>query len=201
MLIPLYFDIASVPSPTAVETSHTPVIARDRPAPAPTLARGELHVAFGFTGGASEWSGDPVGYAALQLGFRLFRFVTPYVGVALGYGRIDQRLLTRLSIGVDLGWTFGRFRPHAFVAWVHQHEESLAAVAQEPAGAVFGIGLGIRHRAGVHAGVGFDVVMLRRANYDLALGPDVSFMNLTYSSGPQWYYLAAINLSGHFRLF
>lgn len=194
-------DVAAVSAPTAISSPAPATAPAAASAPA-APARGELFVALGVSGGASDWSGDPLGYGGLALGMRLFRLVTPYVGVALGYGRVDERLLTRLSFGVDIGWTFAqRFRPRVYAAFVHQHEESLAAVSQEPFGAVLGIGLGIRHRAGVHAGLGFDFVIRTRPNYDITIGPDFSFMNLTYSSGPNWYYMAGVTASGHIRLF
>ncbi len=187
---------SATPSSTGSERS---AIARERPAP---VTHGELHVALGVSGGATDWSGDPLGYGGVVLGFRLFRVVTPFVGGALGYARVDQRLLTRLTFGVDLGLPFwARFRPHVYAAFVHQHEESLASVAQEPAGALLGIGNGIRHRAGMHAGLGLDVVLRRSAAYDITLGPDVSFMYLGYSSGPTWYFIAGVTAAGHFRLF
>jgi hypothetical protein len=164
-------------------------------------ARGEVHVAIGTAFGASSWQGDGLGYGGIDLGFRLFRLVTPIVGAALGYAGVDQRLLTRISVGLDLGWTFGRVRPHIYGAFVHQHEESLAAVAQEPFGAVLGIGSGIRHRAGVNAGGGVEFRVVQRGPFELALGPDFGFMYLTYSSGPTWYWFGGVHVSANIRLF
>ena len=112
------------------------------------------------------------------------------------YGRADAIVFSQL--GVPIG---ERFYPRAFVALVHQHEESLAAAAHEPFGAVLGIGSGIRHRAGVHFGLGFDVGLLRRGRFGLALGPELSFAHMTYSSGPGWYVTAGVALTGRLGLF
>jgi hypothetical protein len=197
----------AIPTIVSLVLSASPALAIDPPPPppasAPRATRGEVEVSYGLYGGASNWIGDVATYpTALIIGFRLFGIVTPYVGGALGYGAVDQRLLTRLSIGASVGYTIAhRFRPRAFVAVVHQHEESLAAVAQQPFGAVLGIGTGIRHRAGTHFGVGFDFIAWHGAGWDVSIGPDVSAMYLTYSSGPSWYLLAGGSIAGHFRLF
>ncbi len=166
-----------------------------------TPTRGALAFGVGVSGGASAWSGDALGYGGLYVGLRLARVVTPFVGASLGYGVVDQRLLTRLTVGVDAGVTLAqRYRPHAFAAFVHQHEESLAAVAEQPAGAVLGIGVGIRHRAGAHFGAGFDWRVRDGETLQLWLGPELSATYLTYSSGPGWYFNAGVTLSGTVRL-
>jgi hypothetical protein len=185
--------------PPHTTTVDTPLVAQIAPAPRP--ARGALTFGLGLSGGASGWSGDGVGYGALSFGLRLARVVTPYVGIALGYGAVDQRLLTRLTIGADVGVTVAsRYRPHAFAAFVHQHEESLASVAEQPAGAVLGIGTGIRHRAGAHFGAGFDWRVRDGESLQLWLGPTVEATYLTYSSGPSWYFTAGVALTGTLRL-
>ncbi|HZF49713.1 MAG TPA: hypothetical protein VE093_13735 [Polyangiaceae bacterium] len=163
---------------------------------------GAIHVAVSAAGGSSDWSGDPVGYGGLRLGLRLFGILTPFAEGRLGYGKVDQRLLTFLSLGLEAGVLLqGRFYPRGFLAFVHQHEESMAAVAEEPFGAVLGIGPGIRHRAGVHFGAGFDFVIHRAAGFELTVGPELSGAYLTYSSGPNWYGMASASLGGSFRLF
>jgi hypothetical protein len=136
------------------------------------------------------------------LGLRLFGVATVCFGGALGYAAVDERLLTRLDVGIDLGYTFAeRYRPHLYVGFVHQHEESLAAVAQEPGGAVLGIGTGIRHRAGLHVGAGFDVRVWTSGAAQLSLGPELSMMDLGYSTGPQWYWFGGVTAQLNVRLF
>jgi hypothetical protein len=153
-------------------------------------------------GGATNWRGDGVGYGGLGLGLRLFGVVTPFVDVRLGYGAVDQRLLTFLSIGVEGGYAVSDFvYPRIRAAFVHQHEESMAAVAEEPFGAVLGIGKGIRHRAGGVFGLGVDFTILRRPKLRLTAGPEVSVAVLGYSSGPSVYVVVAGNLGLHVPLF
>lgn len=199
MLAPLFALALDGPALAAGDAAASkPPVA----APAPVKPRGEILVAVGAAAGTSNWSGDPVGYGGLRLGLRLFRIVTPFVEGRLGYGRVDQRLLTMLSIGVEAGgYVQERFFLRGYLAFVHQHEESIAAVAEEPFGAVLGIGVGIRHRAGAQIGAGFDVVVHRGARYDLTIGPELTSVFLTYSSGPSWYGLIGVAGRAHFHLF
>jgi hypothetical protein len=111
-------------------------------------------------------------------------------------------MLTFLSLGI--AGTFHateKIAPRAFVGAVHQHEESLAVVAEEPAGALLGIGGGIRHRAGVQFGLGCDFTVYTRDRFILTVGPEVRAAYLTYSSGPSWYGQIGAAANGHFRLF
>jgi hypothetical protein len=168
----------------------------------PTRTRGEFFVGLGASGGLTNWSGDPAGYGSLGIGLRLYEIITPFAEARIGYGRIDQRLLTFLSLGV--AGTFHptkKIAPRILIGAVHQHEESLAAVAQEPAGALLGIGGGIRHRAGVQLGIGCDFTVYEKERFVITVGPELRGAYLTYSSGPSWYGQLGAVASGHFRLF
>lgn len=170
--------------------------------PSADVPRGEFLVDIGLAAGSSDWSGDPVSYGALKLGLRLFRVVTPFLQGRLGYGVIDQRSLIFLSIGVQGGFLLKeRYYPRAVLAFVHQHEESVAAVADHTFEAALGIGGGIRHRAGVQMGLGLDIILRRTATYELSVGPEATAVYLTYSSGPTWYGVIGAVGAAHFRVF
>lgn len=170
--------------------------------PATPPPRGEFLVDIGLSAGSSDWSGDPVGYGALKLGFRLFRVITPFFEGRSGYGIVDQRWLLFLSTGLQGGYLLkDRFYPRALVAFVHQHEESMAAVAQHPFEAALGIGGGIRHRAGVQMALGLDITVHRTPSYELTIGPEATAVYLTFSSGPSWYGLLSAVGAVHFRVF
>lgn len=170
--------------------------------PAADPPKGEIYVDLSLGGGASDWSGDLVSYGALKLGMRLFGVVTPFVQGRLGYGIVDQRSLILLSIGVQGGYLLGeRYYPRALVAFIHQHEESIAAVADHPIDASLGIGGGIRHRAGVQMGIGLDIIVYRAPRYDITVGPEATAAYLTYSSGPSWYGVASAVGALHFQVF
>ena len=177
----------------------------EAPPPPPSneaAPRGELFVAFSSALGTTDWRTDVTGYGGFALGLRLFGVVTPFAEGRLGYGTVDQRLLTYLSLGVRAGFAAtDRVYPRAHVGFVHQHEESMASVAEEPLGAVVGIGPGIRHRAGMQFGLGCDFTLVRRPKFTLALGPELVGAYLGYSSGPNLYGFLGANLGAHFALF
>jgi hypothetical protein len=170
--------------------------------PVKTKPRGEFFVGLGTSVGLTDWAGDPAGYGSFGIGLRLFEVVMPFAEARVGYGRIDQRLLTFLSLGV--AGTFHptpKIAPRILIGAVHQHEESLAAVAQEPAGALLGIGGGIRHRAGVQLGLACDFTVYQKEKFIITVGPELRGAYLTYSSGPSWYGQIGAVASGYFRLF
>ncbi len=171
----------------------------DEVAPKP---RGALMSSFTLGAGATSWRSDMVSYGGLGLGLRLYDVVTPFIDVRLGYGLVDQRLLTFLGLGVEGGYAVTRsLYPRARLGFVHQHEESMASVAEEPAGAVLGIGNGIRHRAGLLVALGLDITVFERPKASLTIGPELTTAWLTYSSGPSSYFVVAANLGLHVPLF
>lgn len=170
--------------------------------PKPTRTRGELFVGVGGTAGLSNWSGDALSYSSLALGVRLYEIITPFAEARVGMGMVDQRLLTFLSLGIAGTFHISKkVAPRVLVGAVHQHEESLAAVAQEPAGALLGIGGGIRHRAGAQLGLACDFTVYEKGRLIITVGPEVRGAYLTYSSGPSWYGQLGAVANGHFRLF
>ncbi len=182
--------------------SHLAYGAETKEHPIPMRTRGELFVGLGASAGRSNWTGDPVGYGALGLGLRLYGIITPFAEVRVGAGRVDQRMLTFLSLGVAGTFPITEtIAPRVLIGAVHQHEESLAAAAEEPAGVLLGIGGGIRHRAGVQFGVGCDFRVYKKSTFALTVGPELRGAYLTYSSGPSWYGQIGVAVNGHFRLF
>lgn len=195
---------AAPPAPVAAAPlAMAPAAAAPVAAPLPMNRRKvELLASLGLAVGGSGWSGDVLGYASLTLGVRLFRFVTPFGMLRMGYANVDQRLLTFLSLGMQFGYPVrNRAYPFLRLGFVHQHEESLAALVETPLGAVLGIGNAIRHRAGGQAALGCDFVVLRGARGELSLGPEVMLAYLGYSSGPNLYGSVGVQLGGSFTLF
>jgi hypothetical protein len=143
-----------------------------------------------------------VGYGALELGLRLFRALTVFGMARMGYAPVDERILTMLSLGLEGGYPIrGRYFPYVRLGFVHQHEESVASAAADPLATPLGIGTGIRHRAGLQAGVGCDFVLRGGRRGDLTLGPEVTVAYLSYSSGPQFYGLVGLQAGGSLALF
>lgn len=181
-----------------------PTLTPSPPPSAETLRppRVELVVGVPLSIGGTDWAGDPAGYVGLQLGLRLFRAVTPFFEGRLGYGRVDQRMLSLITVGIIGGYPVrGIAYPYARLAFVHQHEESAATISENVIGALLGIATGIRHRAGVQVGLGCGITLKKNARAELVLGPEVLLAYLTYSSGPSLYGQVGLQLGGTVRLF
>jgi hypothetical protein len=131
--------------------------AADLSTPQQLRPRGEPQANFGLQAGSSTWPGDPVALTTLKLAWRFQDVVAPFFMTRVGYGLVNDRSLISLMIGAQLWGRIGPARPYVRVAVQHQHEESLAAVRNEPLGALFGVGDGIRHRAGGDFAVGVDL--------------------------------------------
>jgi hypothetical protein len=117
----------------------------------------EAQVALGPSVQASSWRGDRSLNASLKVGLRIHRILALDALTRLGYAQVDDRMLTYLSLGSTLYGKLGRTQPWIRLAAVHQHEESRAAIAEQPTGALFGVGDGIRHRGGGSLAIGLDV--------------------------------------------
>ncbi|MBL9005477.1 MAG: hypothetical protein JNJ46_14580 [Myxococcales bacterium] len=186
-------EVAPAPPPQAAETPASP---------APRKPRGQLLVSVGLMAGGTTWQGDPLGTGSLLLGLRLFRTIALFAQGRLGYARIDERQLTAILIGLmGGGYLSSKVYGRISVSFIHQHEESIAAVAEQPGGALLGIGTGIRHRAGVQGNLGVDFVAYRQPKYELTVGPEVALSYLTYSTGPSVYGFVGLSVGGAFQLF
>jgi hypothetical protein len=148
---------------------------------------GEIQVAAGPGVYGSTWRGDSTVGSALRLGYRFADLVAiDYLG-RLGYGSVDDRVITYLSLGATLYGRIWKTRPYVRLAFVHQHEESTPSVKDDPWGAMFGVGDGIRHRGGVGSSVGLDVPLYKTKPIELVLGADASGVYFPDPRGPKLY--------------
>lgn len=160
----------------------------------------ELVGGTGAGGAGSAWEGDAALWSSLRLGWRLEDVVAPTFVGRLGWAAVDDRMLTLLTVGVQ-GWArVGTTRPWVRLALAHQHEESLAAVQQEPLGAVAGVGVGIRHRAGAEGALGLDVPIREWPRAELVFGGEVYADWFPDPRGPEWYLGGGLTLGVFYRL-
>jgi hypothetical protein len=155
---------------------------------------GELQIALGAAGEASSWQGDDAVYSTLQVGWRIKDLVSFDLLSRLGYGDVDDRVLTYFSLGAEIWGRIGKIRPHARLALAHQHEEPMMAIEADPFGALFGVGDGIRHRGGAQIGAGIDVPVGRLFRQPLALAIGASATWFPDDRGPTWYGGAWVSL-------
>ncbi|MEZ4295267.1 MAG: hypothetical protein R3B70_09860 [Polyangiaceae bacterium] len=167
--------------------------------PRPASA-GDFRLNVSLSGAGSEWRDDGAVWGGLGLGYRFFDLVGVYALGRLGYGSVDQRMLTLLALGAQIWGRLGPTRPYARIAFIHQHEEPVAAVEQNVGGAVFGVGDGIRHRAGAEGALGLDWTFYEKLPWSLFANAEASFAGLPNSSGPGFYVLGSVGLGVHYTL-
>jgi hypothetical protein len=108
----------------------------------------EVQLAAGPTTYATTWHGDYGAGGTLRAGARMSHVVSADVEVWESMATINERVNTGLSVGVTGYLPLRVVHPYLRVFALHQHEEGLVSVVYTPAGFLFGIGSGIRHRAG-----------------------------------------------------
>lgn len=151
--------------------------------------------------GASTWRGDGVVGGQLRLAARLVELVAvDFVGWEM-FGSVDRRANTGLSLGVTGFLPLRRVRPFARVFALHQHEEGIVSVEDHPAGTLFGIGAGIRHRAGGGATLGVEVPMGSGRGRSWHLGGGVTTAWFPDAAlGPSAYVFGFFGVGGNLRL-
>jgi len=120
-------------------------------------AAGELQVDAGLAVRKSTWAGDVAAGGQLGAGYRFAHVFAIDTVVWEETASVDSRLNTGLTLGITGTLPLRTIRPSLRVYAIHQHEEGLVSVAEHPFGTVFGIGAGIRHRAGAGARLGVEI--------------------------------------------
>lgn len=148
---------------------------------------GELQLASGPGVYGSSWRGDSGFGQALRVGYRFGDRIAIDTMGRLGYGSVDDRVITYLSLGGTLYGRIGRLRPYVRLAFVHQHEEPMPGVRDDPFGAAFGVGDGIRHRAGFGSGLGLDLPVYKGKSTEMVVGVETSGVYFPDPRGPALY--------------
>ena len=152
-----------------------------------SASAGEIQLASGPGVYGSSWRGDSSFGQALRVGYRFGDLIAIDTLGRLGYGSVDDRVLTYLSLGGTLYGRIGKLRPYVRLAFVHQHEESTPSVRNDPFGAMFGVGDGIRHRGGFGSSLGLDYPITKSKNTELVVGLDTSGVWFPDPRGPKIY--------------
>lgn len=152
----------------------------------PALA-GEVQLATGPGVYGSSWRGDSSFGQALRIGYRFGDLFAVDTLGRLGYGTVDERVITYLSLGGTIYGRIGKVRPYLRLAFVHQHEEPVPGVREDPFGALFGVGDGIRHRAGFGSGLGLDLPIQKTKSVEVVVGVETSGVWFPDPRGPKLY--------------
>jgi len=152
---------------------------------------GELDVSLGFDGSASEWDENIAG-PSLGVGWAFYPWLQVDFISRTSYAQVDERILTYLSLGIEAHHTIGPVRPLLRAGVVHQHEEPIAAVEDQPFQALLGVGDGIRHRAGLDLTAGLEVPLYQLDRGDLYSAVQVGAAWFPDPRGPSWYAAAGL---------
>lgn len=122
-------------------------------------ARADVELGFSAAGTAytSTWRSDYGAGTAFRSSARLFRVVAGDFQLWESFATVNRRVNTGISLGVAGYLPLRAARPYLRVFGIHQHEEADVSVIAAPIGTVFGIGSGIRHRAGGGATLGVEI--------------------------------------------
>lgn len=160
-------------------------------------AAGEIDLALGLDAADSDWDDDRLSYGSFKAGYRfagLPWFQLTYIG-KLGYGSVDERMLTYLSFGPEVRPAFSDVvRPYVRGTAVHQHEENVDAAQEQPYQALVGVGDGIRHRAGVAGAAGVEIPFAPHLVGDFYASLDLSATYFPDDRGPHRYLTAGASL-------
>jgi hypothetical protein len=163
----------------------------------------DLYATGSVQGSGSAWSLDPSLGAGLRAGVELADIVGFEGQGRLAYGRVDERMLAAVSLGVRVSAPIDELSPvvpYGRVHLMHQHEEPIAGMADDVMGSLVGIGDAIRHRGGLEAGLG--------AVWTFATSDDLAFSATAEgyvdwfpdTRGPAWYGGAALGLGIEYSL-
>jgi hypothetical protein len=173
---------SSVPSVLILLFASTPVGA------------GELDLNLGLQATHTAWSDDTGGGPTLGATWWFKDWIgASFIGKE-HYAKVDDRYMSYFSLNVA-------FRTEAGPLWlggnagiVHQHEETMAAIEEQPIASLFGVADGMRHRMASRAGVQLALPFSDRAKGDWYVALDI---DATYFSeetrGPRW--MQSIGLS------
>jgi hypothetical protein len=159
------------------------------------LVCGLLDLGLGLQATTTGWPDDHGGGAALDAAY----WFTPHVAASFvgkeQYASVDDRVLSYFSINASARHDLGRFRLTGTLGLVHQHEEPRAAIMEQPVQALFGVGDGIRHRAGSRAGFSLGLPLSSHDHGDYYVALDVDGTVFTDADrGPRWMSSAGLSV-------
>jgi hypothetical protein len=151
--------------------------------------------------GASTWRSDPLVGGQLRLALRFAHVVAVDVVTWEAAASVDHRWNTGLTLGVTGFLPLEGVRPFLRLFAIHQHEEGLVSVKEHPWGTLFGIGAGIRHRAGGGATLGAEVPFTRAGSAEIYASfgiTSVWFPDATL--GPSAYVMGFAGVGGTYEI-
>ena len=167
---------------------------------APSARAGEIQVDAGTAMLGSSWRGDFAAGGLVRLGYRFARFLSIDTVIWEQLATVDSRFDTGLTIGVTGFIPLKRVRPSLRIFAIHQHEEGAVSVAQTPAGLLFGVGSGIRHRAGGGLTLGVEIPFHKSKALEWVVIPELEGIWFPDPLGPTFYFGGNVSIGFNYSL-
>lgn len=161
---------------------------------------GEIQLDAGTTMLGSSWQGDFAAGGLLRLGYRFAKVITIDTVLWEQMAVVDDRFDTGLTIGVTGYIPLKRVRPSLRIFAIHQHEEGAVSVAQTPAGLIFGVGSGIRHRGGGGMTIGAEIPFYKKHDLEWVVNAELMGIWFPDSLGPTFYFGGNVSIGFNFSL-
>ncbi len=169
---------------------------------------GEIQIDSGITALGSSWQGDFAAGGLLRLGYRFGHVVAIDIVGWEQLAVVNDRVDTGITFGVTGFIPLKYARPSLRIFAIHQHEEGAVSVAQTPAGFIFGIGSGIRHRAGGGLTLGVEIPFYKDRGLEIVGLVELQSIWFPPPSppagpsglGPEFYYGGNLGLGFNFSL-
>lgn len=162
---------------------------------------GELQADLGFAGRGSTWRGDGGGGPHLGAGYRFAQVFAIDLQIWEELFAVDKRVNTGITFGLTGTLPLPSVRPSLRVYGIHQHEEGLVSIEDHPFGTVFGIGTGIRHRAGGGVRLGLEIPFSKGKSVEwVALAGLEGTWLVPKALGPAAYYGATAGIGINYRV-
>jgi hypothetical protein len=166
-----------------------------RAAASPLVLVGELAIDLGLQATTTGWPDDHGGGPVLDASWWFRRWIgASFVGKE-HYASVDDRMLSYFSVNAAVRHSAGPLRLTGTLGLVHQHEESRAAIMEQPVQALFGVGDGIRHRMGSRAGFSLGLPLATHGHGDYVVALDVDATAFADEDrGPRWMASAGLSI-------
>ena len=155
-------------------------------ASSPALA-GELDVNLGLQATHTEWTDDSGGGPTLGVTWWFKDWLgASFVGKE-HYATVDDRYMSYFSLNAALRTEAGPLWLVGNAGFVHQHEQTMAAIEAQPIASAFGVADGMRHRMATRVGVQLALPFSDRAKGDWYVALDLDGTYFAEAErGPQW---------------
>ncbi len=160
-----------------------------------TTRAGELDLTLGLQATQTDWPDDTGGGPTGSAGW----WFRPWIGASFivkeHYAPVDERYLSYYSVNAAVRRDLGRLRLGVTLGFVHQHEETRAAIEAQPLASLFGVADGMRHRMGTRSGLQLALPFRDRAKGDWYVALELDGTVFAEADrGPRWMSSAGLSI-------